>query len=386
MNDFTQIASHTPTPAAPNTFCAQTSCQVACEANPVCQYYTGGELLYKRDSDGPAPPPGPGPGPPPPSYVPPDPAFDLVNSINELQDLENYLFETLEAYNMQDQNDIAGQNKIIAQINNLSDLRNNLFGQLGKIYINLDKNSQIERSALTDQIVTTNMMERQLNNLKSDVSVILDQRTDKMRMVEIGEYEYLRYSAHKSAMKILAFTSMAILVCSVILKRKILPAAFPRIGIMATCAIGGVLLVKQVWGMVTRDNQNYNRFTQPSAAESAGIVGDTVWEHDKKFFWQIIHGAEADAKKGWGDIKHEWGKFQQELDALKTLADKQAFCKLRYPGVGLKYDPQMGCCVTAAGACAPPPANGNGNGNGPEGFQVVRAFKESAKLGGAPFN
>ena len=406
MNDFTQIASHTPTPAAPNTFCAQTSCQAACEANPACQYYTGGEILYKRGpgsckspncpdpnnngacvtagnacngqlcSSGKCSGGGGGGGNGP--YTPPDPAFDLVNSIKELQGLEQYLFQKLEDVNMQDQNNIDDQNEIIAQINNLSDLRNNLFGQLGKMYINLDKNSQIERSALTDQIVTTNMMERQLNNLKSDVSIILDQRTDKMRMVEIGEYEYLRYSAHKSAMKTLAFTSMVILVCSVLLKRKILPAVLPRMGIMAACAIGGVLLVKQVWGMATRDNQNYNRFTQPSADADYTGTGDTVWEHDKNFFYQLLHGAEADYKKGWGDLKHEWGELQQKLDQLKTLGDKNAFCATQY-NPARKYDEQTNKCISMNG-------NGNGASSGPEGFQVVRAFKEGDKLDGAPFN
>ena len=87
------------------------------------------------------------------------PAFDLITSIKELQGLEEYMFQQLESINMNDPNNISQQNDIIKHINDLSDLRNDLFGQLGKMYVNLDKNSQIERSALTDQITTTNMME-----------------------------------------------------------------------------------------------------------------------------------------------------------------------------------------------------------------------------------
>ena len=373
MSDFKQIAM------APN-YCASTECKADCDANPACQYYStenGNDILFKRSDNGGNGGNGGngnGNGPPPPTPQPP--AFDLVNSINELQDLENYLFGMLEEVNMSDEHSIDEQNKIIAQINNLSDLRNNLFGQLGKIYINLDKNSQIERSALTDQIVTTNMMERQLNNLKSDVSIILDQRTDKMRMVEIGEYEYLRYSAHTSAMKILAFYEYGYFSMFSIIEKKILPTIFPRIGIMAACAIGGVLLVKQVWGMATRDNQNYNRFTQPDADADYTGKGDTVWEHDKNFFYQLLHGAEADYRKGWGDLKHEIGILQHDLDQVVGLANKNAFCASHFTPAR-KYDVQTNNCV---------PLDGAPNGNGPEGFQVERAFKEGDKLDGAPFN
>ena len=72
------------------------------------------------------------------------PTFDLITSIKELQGLEEYMFQQLESININDPNNISQQNDIIKHINDLSDLRNDLFGQLGKMYVNLDKNSQVK--------------------------------------------------------------------------------------------------------------------------------------------------------------------------------------------------------------------------------------------------
>ena len=310
------------------------------------------------------------------------PAFDLVNSIKELQDLEQWMFQKLEAANIAKSPNVNDQNDIIKHINELSDLRNNLFGQLGKIYVNLDKNSQIERSALTDQITTTNMMEQQLNNLKDEVGRILETRTNKMRMVEIGEYEYLRYSAHKSAMKTIAFTSLALLVFSILFKNHMLPDIIIKIGIIGTVSIGGVILGKQIWDMVTRDNQNYNRYKQGDFTDAmfkgSDDYKDTVWAHDKKFFEQIWALGKKEADLGWDDMKKVYNKGKSIIDsgANETLCNAKAVRDQDW-----SWDANNNCCRNSkTGACdkSVDPTS--------EGFQVVRAFQAGNKLIGAPFN
>ena len=366
MTDFKEIAE------SPN-FCAKTSCKAACEANPQCNYYStanGTSKLFGRsgaggNGGGGIPPPS-GSSPTPSGPAPP--AFDLIASIKELQGLEQYLFSKLEDVDLNDPTNYSEKDDLVSHINDLSTLRNDLFGQLGKIYINLDKNSQIERSALTDQITTTNMMEEQLNNLKSEVARILSARNNKKRMTEIGEYEYLRYSAHKNAMKTLAFISLAILIFSYLLKKELIPTIIAKIGIIATLSIGGVILVKQVWDMVTRDNQNYNRFTQPSidSVTLDGAYSDSVWSHDKKFFEQIFQFGKKEIKQEWSDIKQYGDKFKNALGALTDIADKKQYCYSQ----GLTYDVHHNTCVSS----------------NQEGFQVVRAYQEGNKLKGSPFN
>ena len=382
MSKFTNVVAKSP------NFCATESCKDSCAADPGCTYYSsqGPDILYSKG--GAAPPPGGGPptsGPSPTPSGPAAPVFDLISSIKELQGLEEYLFSKLEDLNLNDPANVKNQNDLIEQINNLSTLRNDLFGQLGKIYINLDKNSQIERSALTDQITTTNMMEEQLNNLKSEVARILSARNNKKRMTEIGEYEYLRYSAHKNAMKTVAFVSLAILTFAYLLKQHLIPGIIARVGIIATISIGGVVLVKQVWDMVTRDNQNYNRFTQPSIASvtADGAYDDSVLEHDKKFFEQVFQFGRREANKEWGNLKQYGDKFKQALAGLTSLVDKKQYCWSQ----GLTYDQHRDTCVSSnqGGAESPSPSP-SPSSNGQEGFQIVRAYQGGNNLKGAPFN
>lgn len=300
-------------------------------------------------------------GPSTPPTVAPGPAFDLINSIQELQGLEEYLFQQLQAVNLESPGDQAQQNDIINHINQLSDLRNDLFGQLGKIYVNLDKNSQVQRSALTDQITTANMMEQQMNNLKNDVQIILDERVNKMRMVEIGEYEYLRYSAHKTTMQIIAFTSLAILFFSYTLKKHILPPGLSKVGIIAAISIGGVLTVRAIWNMVTRDNQNYNRFKEPDTSEIiTGEQQESVWQHDVNFFEKLWRGIKNEGRKEWGDLKNEWdqtgGKFVHQASMInKCYAQNPSgsYCyapTYNYNGCVKKDSTQGLRCITNPGA------------------------------------
>ena len=349
-----------------------------------------GRQLYQDSDDFPVVPghipgTGPTPAPRPPSPTPPKvspgPTFDLISSIKELQGLEEYLFSQLEYVSKTTPNDTNQQNDIIAHINDLSNLRNDLFGQLGKIYVNLDKNSQIQRSALTDQITTANMMEQQMNNLKNDMGIIIDERKNKTRIVEIGEYEYLRYSAHKRAMQIVAFTSLAILFFFYTLKKDILQPALSKIGIMTAVSIGGVLVVKAVWDMVTRDNQNYNRFEEPDIdINSVDGHEESVWEHDKRFFQKLWRGAEAEEQKGWADIKDKWSHLKGKyITPLEKIAKMKEHCWGDY-NPARKYDAQLNKCVPCTNA------KGATVSCATEGFQGVKSYKKKKDTHGAPFN
>lgn len=302
---------------------------------------------------------------PSPPGVPADgPFFDLSTSIGQLQGIEEYLFGELELANLNNPKDIQAQNTIISQIQQIDELRNNLFGQLAKIYVNLDKNSQVQRRALTDQITTSNLMEEQLADLQDGGDNAADERANKMRMVEIGEYEYLRYSAHKKTMQLVAFTSIAILFFSYCLKTELIPVAISKLGILLTLSIGGVLIVKSGWDMVTRSNQNYNRFDQSNIIEVGPAGGDTVWQHDKKFFHKLVRGTEADYRKGWKEIKNKWKNEKKQASGAIAEAEAMNNCLSN----GGTWNHETNSCDFK------------------ESFQVVRAFQEKNDLGGAPFN
>jgi len=302
-NGFFQIAN--------SKYCGKESCLEDCKKDDSCLYYSTGspQNLFVRDG---SPQPKPGPGPSAPGPAPG--TKNLLQSIKELQDLEEYLFKQLEKINVNDPTNTTEQNNIIKRINELSDLRNNLFEQLKVIYINLDKTADSQRNALSDQLTTLNLMESQLTNLRAESSQLVNAKMNKKRMVEIGQYEYLRYSAHKNVMKVIAYTALAILIVSLLLKYALIPSSLDTIIFSLVLATGIVVVVKQVFDIMTRDNMDYDRYQFTDLGDSGEDwgYGDTVWEHDAKFFRDL-----------WGGIVHEADKtYDQWTRKGKNYLDR----------------------------------------------------------------
>ena len=294
-------------------------------------------------------------------------ATGLINSIKELQNLEEYLFSKLEEVNSEETTNVTEQNDIINHINELSDLRNNLYKELRDTYIDLDKNSQIERGALTDQLATAEIVEEQLNRLKQDSQNLVDAKVNKLRMVQIGQYEYLRYSAHRDAMKIIAFTSLWILAVSLLMKRKFISTNIGAGLITLIVAAGLVFLGLKVADISQRDNMNYNQVSFPAPVHASDGGGQSVMQHDINFFKKLWSGAESAADRSYNDMLSTAGKLEKTAKraaddvggSLEDAVDKAAGIKNR---------------------------NGNNTNGSTESFRVVRPAPPHRAQAYAPFN
>ena len=305
---------------ADSKYCAEESCRAKCIKDPKCKYYYGdtSEELYARGSGGgkhgtggvvPIKPPG--------GSTP----FDLIKAIKELQGVEEYLFQKLEEVSAKNPGSKEGD-QLIKEINRLTDLRNSLYGQLKILYADLANYSKIESGALKDQLASAKMLENRLNALKEKKARLTAASTDKLRMVEIGNYEYLRYSAHKSIMKVIAFTSLGVLFFSLLLKNKVVPSSLGSIGIILSLSIGVVAGGRQFWDIWTRDNMNYNRFVQPDYYKGHA-KGDSIIAHDENFFYKLFAGAEQSVASSYADEMTKLNKKAQEMKRKATASAKQ---------------------------------------------------------------
>ena len=287
----------------------------------------------------------------------------LIKSIKELQDLEEYLFSRLEQVNSEDRTNVSEQNDIIDHINELSDLRNNLYKELRDLYVDLDKNSQIERGALTDQLATAQIIEEQLNRLKQDTQGLVDAKTNKLRMVQIGQYEYLRYTSHRDAMKTIAFTSLWILAISLVMKHNYISKRTGAVIITLILSIGLIFLGQKVWDILQRDNMNYNQIEFPAPVSVTSGGGDTVFEHDVHFFRKLWTGMKGEAVQSYDEIK---GTADKALSAAqKAEQDLEGT-------VNKKLDQLDG--------------SKNGKNGSTESFRVVRPAPPHRGQAYAPFN
>ena len=307
---------------ADSKYCADESCRSECAKDSTCKFYYGDEenKLYARGGDGPNPPGPPGPGPNP---RPKDAVFNLMKAIKELQNLEQYLFQKLEEANARDPNSDESS-RIVKRINELSNLRTALFTQLKVLYKDLAKFSKIEQGALADQIISAKLLESRLNDLKLRKDKIQAVGTDKLRMVQIGQYEYLRYSAHKSFMKVIVFTSLGVIFFSMLLKNNIGPNILGTTGVILSLAIGLVVGGRQLVDILSRDNMNYNQINFGNDTSSKGSGGESVWEHDKKFFQTLWQNVQEDAASSFsGEINKAAAEARRFKRHVKRGVNRQ---------------------------------------------------------------
>ena len=67
------------------------------------------------------------------------------------------------------------------------------------------------RSNLADQITMVKVIENELTNAKSELAALEKERRNKKRLVELTDYEYDRYKAHKNILKVIAYGALAVL-------------------------------------------------------------------------------------------------------------------------------------------------------------------------------
>ena len=315
---------------AESKYCASPTCMNKCKKDNSCYYYSTPNALYRREGGDTKNKKRKGQKK---SHISGGSTSDIDNlleNIKELQSLEKYLFQQLESVNTNNSSDVNKQKDIIGRINELSDLRENLFKQLKGLYVHLNNISSMERTALTDQLSIAEMAEQQLNQLKSRTEELARIKNNKLKMVQIGQYEFLRYRAHKQVMKTIAFTCLGILAVALIMNYTLLPQRI-GIGIIILClSIGLVILIRQVIDIMSRDNLNYNQYTQPTYDKDAASSGSSegVLEHDYKFFKNIFTNVEDDVTTTFSSITKDVGgvtnKLQQDVSGTISSVQNEA--------------------------------------------------------------
>jgi len=218
---------------------------------------------------------------------------DVVNNIKELQEIEKFMFQNLRK--IQGTSDTAiQQREILSKINNLSSVRLELFSQLKNMYNTNQGELDSTRKQLSDQIATVGVVENELNRVKENINILETEKNNKLRMVEIGNYESARYGSHIDIMKTLVFCSVIILISSVLFKKNILPQHISSLIILSSLAYGVVYIVYAVYDLYRRDNMDFNKFNFNFDKAQIGKNYETVIEHDEIFFNKLYSGVRSE--------------------------------------------------------------------------------------------
>ena len=204
-----------------------------------------------------------------------------LKNIKQLQAMEQDLYNKLEA-------DIANnanpeeQLILIQKINQLSDLRINLFKSLENTYNTLQSSVANSRVDLVDQLTVVGIVENELNTAKSHLNQLNTNKHNKMRMVQVNTYYGKRYKAHTRVIKKLIFICVPLLILAILKKKGLIPPFIPDSVIYGISALiifgGGYSLVDSLIDIYSRDNMDYDAYNwnfNPNNVKSG------VYEYDR---------------------------------------------------------------------------------------------------------
>jgi hypothetical protein len=198
----------------------------------------------------------------------------VLNNIKTLQSTEMNLYNSLENQNLN-----ADQRKqIIDKINQISQMRIDMYANLKYSYSNYQQNVSLSRNVVNDQMLSIDVIENELNDSKRRLNLLEEQKNNKIRLVEINTYYGKQYNAHKEIMQIIVLMCIPILILTVLANKGIIPS---RLNMLITGIIiifGLTVIGYKIIDMTNRDNLNYDEynwyFNKADAPPINGSIGD----------------------------------------------------------------------------------------------------------------
>jgi hypothetical protein len=179
-----------------------------------------------------------------------------IKNLKDLQSVEQYMFKNLRDLNKSSPSAAADTETIKTRLNELSAMRMALFTQLKNMYQTAQTETSNSRSNLADQITMTNVVDNELDNATKELEALKQERLNKKRLVELGEYEYDRYTSHKNIFKVIAYGALGVLLITLLMGQPWFPSI---IGIGCICLIIAVVIIT-IMGRLANNFSRNNLF------------------------------------------------------------------------------------------------------------------------------
>jgi len=230
---------------------------------------------------------------------------EIIQQLHDLQESEYAVFQNLRSLanaapdTKESSEEIKqAQDSLKTVIKQLTTKRQALFKQLKTRYTSAECGLSGDRKSLSDQITMVQVVEDRLSQIKKEVMFIESTHDNKMRMIEIGDYEYNRYAAHKNIFRNISFCSLGILV-GVVLKKKEWQT-MGNLVIITSILICVAFTLGGLFDNFARSNRWWNRYNfEDGGIDKNGVPGgETKWQHNKKAFGKMFNANVLSSCKG----------------------------------------------------------------------------------------
>ena len=189
----------------------------------------------------------------------------ILNDIQKLQNIEKDLFSSLENPQIQ----LEEIKKIISKINDVSQMRLNLYKILSTLNTNYSNSLTNSREVLSEQNTAVEIVEMELNRSKKRLAMIEEEKNNKIRLIEINTYYGESYDEHANMMKMIIYILIPIIGISILFKLNIIPRSIYLILNVIIILIGVVLLWNNYSKINMHDKLNYPEYDWTFDASTA---------------------------------------------------------------------------------------------------------------------
>lgn len=204
---------------------------------------------------------------------------NTLDNIKTLQEKEARLYSSLGVSINGDPLDSAGQEKILSEINSLTELRVNLISELKNQYNSLSVNVDETNNDIMDELDSIAIMEQQLDEKKAQLNKMKTIETNKLRMADINNY----YAERSEFVSSIYYTIVLMLasICAVLITRKLLPIIpqFVFGSLILLISITGIgYVIYKLRDLYSRDKMNFSQYD--FSGINAQAMGQSVYDYD----------------------------------------------------------------------------------------------------------
>jgi hypothetical protein len=202
----------------------------------------------------------------------------VLENISQLQTQEKEFYKSLDDPSLTSDQ----KQQIINKINEISQMRLNMYAGMQNMYSYYQQNVSASRSTLGQEMTAIDIIENELNQSKKKLNLIQDQKYNKLRLVEINTYYGKRYIAHTQLMKTIVYTCIPLMIFAILANKGILPPKLYRVLSAIILIIGVIVLGGQLIDMSNRDNLNWDEynwyFNEADAPSGDGSEATNPWD------------------------------------------------------------------------------------------------------------
>ena len=240
-------------------------------------------------------------------------------------------------------------NKLLAEINKLSQARIGLFSNIQNVYGSTQDNVSSSRNNLAQQFTSTKVIEDQMNNVKKNIGLIEGNKYNTLRMVEINKYASDRYGAYAELFKVIIYCCLPMLALGIIMKYKLIPERIMSrqssndvlIMLMSVNVMLGLyFIIVQCVDIDNRDNMNFEEmYTKDKMdPDDAKTGSDDLLKTEKNDFDDICLTDDCEKRKK--DAEYVCPKSFPNLRSFKD-SDEWWCYKDTYDGPGCNVETDL---------------------------------------------